>query len=119
MILAASESNDLIIKKDHLQTAANMVTDLELDMAKVFQKIGLNDASLATSRLLEFVKRKTEVPYAEAYRFIHSQFPAFKEYEDMLKGLIQAGYIALVQSGSNYILKYNHEADKRREETKL
>lgn len=105
MILAASQRDELVIKKEDLETAAVMVTDLEAEMINVFSKIGLTEVSLATQRLLDFITRNGTVPYDQAYRFIHAQFPQFRDYDDMLKGLIQAGYIRLIQQGGSFMLE--------------
>ena len=93
MVLAAARSDKLIITQEILETAATMVTDLEIEMAKVFQKIGQSEITATAQRLLDFIQRKGRVDYAEAYRYIHAQFPQFRDFEDMLKGLLKAGYI--------------------------
>lgn len=105
MILAASQRDELIITKDDLETAAIMVTDLENEMVNVFSKIGLTETAAAAQRLLEFVRRQGKVPYAAAYRYIHAQFPQCREWEDMVKGLIQAGFLQLVQYGDTPYLE--------------
>lgn len=105
MILAASQRDELIITKSDLETSAVMVTDLEAEMVNVFSKIGLTESSLATQRLLDYIRRQGVCSYEQAYRFIHSQFPQFRDYEDMLKGLIQAGYVRLVQQGDTFMLE--------------
>lgn len=93
IVLSAAQSDKLIITRETLETAAAMVTDLELEMTKVFQKIGMSEISATAQRLLDFVKRRGRVDYAEAYRYIHAQFPQFREFDDMLKGLLKAEYL--------------------------
>lgn len=106
MILAAAQRDELVITAEDLQVATEMVTDLEPEMSQVFKKIGRTESSLATDRFVEYLARRGECPYAEAYRYIHAQFPQFKEFEDMLKGLIQAGFVGLTQlPDGNYLLK--------------
>lgn len=107
MILAASQRDELVITKSDLETSAIMVTDLELEMINVFKKIGRSDLSLAGDRLISYIKLRQECPYAEAYRYIHAQFPAFKDFEDVLKGLIQAGFLTLIMTGGVPSLRYN------------
>ena len=106
MILAASQRDELVIHKSDLETAAVMVTDLEGEMINVFSKIGMTEVAAASQRLLDFIRRERKVPYEVAYRFIHSQFPQFRDYEDMVKGLIQAGYVQLIAApGGKYVLE--------------
>lgn len=107
MILAASQRNELIITKSDLEIAAVMVTDLEAEMINVFRKIGRSDVSASADRLVGYMKLRKECPYAEAYRYIHAQFPSMKDFEDILKGLIQAGYLTLVMNGGTPSLRYN------------
>lgn len=104
MILAASTRDELEITIDDLQTANDMVTILEEAMPKVFGKIGRSDASMQTERFLAYVSKRGAVKYTEAYRFIHAYFPSNKEFEDMLAGLLKAGYLEMKMNGSDYWL---------------
>lgn len=106
MVLAASRRDDLVIGVEDLQTAAHMVTDLEAEMVKVFAKIGMNEGAVAATRLLEFVKRRGDVPYEEAYRFIHGAFPMMRDFDEIMKGLIKSAHIGMTQVGTSYSLKY-------------
>ena len=105
IILAASQRDELTITPQDLETANQMVTDLEEAMPMVFSKIGRTDLSLQTDRFLGFVKKRGEVSYREAYGFIHSHFPSFKEFEDVVNGCIRAGLInqRSIQNGSGVI----------------
>jgi hypothetical protein len=107
MILAASQRDELIVTKSDLEIAAVMVTDLEMEMINVFRKIGRSDISVAADRLVGYMKLRRECPYAEAYRYIHAQFPSMKDFEDVLKGLIVAGFISLTQVAGTPSLRYN------------
>ena len=99
MILAAAQHDNLIITKDDLQTANSMVSDLEADMPGVFSKIGRTDTSLQVDRFLSYVRKRGEVSYVEAYRFIHAYMPSMKEFEDILSALIRSGQVRLEQRG--------------------
>lgn len=99
MILAAARHDRLVIEKGDLETANDMVTDLEKDMPLVFGKIGRTDLSLQTDRFLSYIRRRERVTYLEAYRYIHSYFPSNREFEDMLAGCIRAGLVKMQQEG--------------------
>lgn len=107
IVLAASQRDELVINRSDLESAAAMVTDLEPEMVKVFSKIGMTEVAIATHKLLEFLRRRGEASYEEAYRFIHSQFPMLKDFEDILKGIIRAKYVNLTQAGGDFRLHYN------------
>lgn len=104
MVLAASRSDSMVIDVVDLATANEMVTALELDMPRVFQRIGVSEQSVQAERFLAYVHKRGKVPYEEAYRFIHAHFPGFKEFEDMLMGCIRSGQISLRNYGSKIYL---------------
>lgn len=95
MVLAASESNNLVITEDHLRVASDMITDLEPDMQFVFSKIGRSEISLYIERLVTFVHETDGVLYNEAYRHVHAFFPSMREFEDALSGCVRAGYVKM------------------------
>lgn len=95
MVLAASQRDELIITEEDLITADRMLQDLEPDMAKVFEKIGLTEESRQTDRFIKFVQSNGEVPYTKAYQYVHSHFVNVKDFENIVAGAIRAGYIEL------------------------
>ena len=99
MILSAAQGDSMRITQDHLETAHSMVTDLEPDMQFVFSKIGRSDASIHAERLITFITEKKSVPFQEAYRHVHSHFSSMRDFEDVLAGLIRAGFVKLVPVG--------------------
>jgi len=105
MILSASVSDDLIITAEHLGIAEQMLTDLEPDMNFVFSKIGKSDNALYAERLIWYVQQKKKLPYNEAYRYVHVYFPSMRDFEDVLAGVIKAGYLRLVQEGAVVMLE--------------
>ena len=97
MVLSAAQNDSMLITPEHLATAHQMVTDLEPDMQFVFSKIGRSDASLHAERLVNFVQQKGEVGFAEAYRYVHSHFSSMRDFEDVLAGIVRAGFIIMSQ----------------------
>lgn len=95
MVLAASESNRMTITAQHLDIANTMITDLEPDMSRVFAKIGKSDSSFYADRLIQFIHRTGEVSYTEAYRYVHTHFPSVRDFEDILAGLVRAGFVKM------------------------
>lgn len=104
MVLAAAQKDEQVISDIDLALAHTMVTDLELDMPRVFAKIGRTEQSVQAERLLGFIRKRERIPYQEAYRFIHAYFPDAQDYEGIVSGLLRAGYIRLEGTGDNYIL---------------
>ena len=57
MILAAASNDVLEITPAHLSSAAEIVSSLEKDMQKVFEKIGRSDLSNNADRLLFLIQK--------------------------------------------------------------
>lgn len=95
MVLSASQGDSMAVTVEHLETAHAMITDLEPDMQFVFSKIGRSDASLHAERLITFITARGSVGFAEAYRHVHSHFSSMRDFEDVLAGLVRAGFIKM------------------------
>lgn len=95
MILAASQRDELAITHDDLSTANDMVTDLERDMPKVFSKIGRTEESINSEKFITYVQSRGEVPYAEAYHFVHRYFPSARDFESIVAGAVRSGQLIL------------------------
>lgn len=93
MILSASRGDDLVIDLPDVQTAHDMVTDLEQDMPKVFALVGKTPESRQSDRFLEFIRRRQAVSYEEAYRFLHAFFADPQAIQNVMLSAIRAGYI--------------------------
>jgi len=100
---ASSDDNRLILP-EHLEIAANMITDLEPDMAMVFSKIGKGETSVAVDRLVAFILKRGGCWYDEAYRYVHSHFVKFRDFDDALTGCVRSGQLLVVpRDGKQWI----------------
>lgn len=100
MIIAASRRDRLVITMEDMQKAHDCITALEADMPRVFGLIGRSDISLYTERFIQYVQSRGRVEYSEAYRYIHDYFPDAKQFEAIVDGAIQAGFIHILPMGS-------------------
>ena len=105
MVLSASARSDLLLTPEDLAAANTMVTDLELDMPQVFARIGKTEESLHTDRFVGWLRSRGAVSYEEAYKFLHTHFPAGKDMEDALAGLIKSGQIRMETMGQTIVLR--------------
>jgi len=105
MVLSASRSDSLIISAEDLQTANQMLEDLENDMHRVFSRIGRSEDSMQAERFIEFVRRKGSIPYAEAYKMIHIYFPDFRDFEGILSGAINSGQLIMDSTPAGMFLR--------------
>lgn len=104
MVLAASSSDSMVIEAEHLEVAHTMVTDLEPDMRFVFSRIGQTNDALYAERLIAFVHQQGEVPFRDAFRYVHKYFPHMRDFEDIVAGCIRAGYIKHEVRGTTPVL---------------
>lgn len=95
MVLAASQRDELVITRNDLETAVQMITDLEPDMGRVFEKIGMKEDAVQLDRLVQMVAKRQEVPYAEVYRWMQRYFPHQSDLEDVIATAVQSGYFYL------------------------
>src|SRR5258708_22777175 len=96
MILSVSRCDDLVISSEDLQTANCLLEELEIDMPKVFAKIGRSEDTLAIERFLGVLKRKGRIPYMAVYALIHQHFPRAQDMDAIIQGALRAGYLKLV-----------------------
>lgn len=104
MVLAAAESDRLVITDEYLALANTMVTELEPDMQYVFSKIGKSEDSLYIERLIEYIHKREGIEVSEAYRVVHKYFPKQQDFENIIAGAIKAGYIVMKQVGPKVML---------------
>ena len=93
MILSVSAGDSLEISLENFQLANIMLKEVERDSGKVFGQIGQTIQAANANRLVEFVKRYGEVSYTAAYRNVIAYFPDHREFEGILKALLEAGVV--------------------------
>lgn len=105
MIIAASESDDLIIHRHHLEFASEMTDALEPDMPKVFDKIGRNTQTKALNDICEIIAAHGDMTQNDLYRRLSRQV-TLQEFTELLKSAVAAGFVRLEQlSPGNYLIK--------------
>lgn len=105
MVIAAARRDELVITKPDLELAAEQLTALEPDMEYVFAKIGMQGQSIHVQRLINLVRSRGSISYAEAFRFLQPHFPFKRELEDVINTCIAAGFFVLEQHGASFRLK--------------
>lgn len=106
MILSASRRDDLVIEREDLELGDVMLRELEVDMHKVFSRIGRTEDSLQVERFIAYIARKGTVKYEEAYRQIHMYFPDFRNFEGILSGAVRSGQIIVKNGVDGFYLCY-------------
>jgi hypothetical protein len=106
LVLAASQRDEMVITAEDLALANTMVTDLEKDMPKVFNRIGRTVESVQAERILNYVKNRGVVPYEEVYRYALTAFPDSRDLQGIMEGMLRSGLVQLTSSGSTAVLTY-------------
>lgn len=108
MILSISEGDDRVIQLKHLQLAKAMLETSEQDASKVFGQIGQTPQAKNAQRMVEFVKRYGEVEYSKVYRYMISFFPDAREFEGILKALLESGLVRVKLGSADQPLQQAH-----------
>jgi len=105
MILAASRKDELLIEKEDMELADAMLRATATSYPMVFSQIGKTETAVHAERLIDFVRRKGEVEYAEAYKNLHQFFPDLRDMEGIVGGCVRAGLLTLVTGPNGFVLK--------------
>ena len=94
MCLSVSESNDLVLNKDHVESALKLVVDLEPLMFDTFTMSGKNKNAREVQGVLEYiVARKDPVAYSELFnRYRQDMEP--QKFDQMLVALTKAQFLS-------------------------
>jgi hypothetical protein len=107
MVLAASSRDDLKITAEDLATAVQMITDLEPDMHKVFDKIGMSQDAAQVDRLIKMIEKSGKMEYSQVYRWMQRYFPHKTDIEDMILAAITSERICMQKdSGTGAVYFY-------------
>lgn len=96
MCLSASQGDSLVITRDLLERATKLITQLEEAMPKVYSQLGQTQDASGAQLVLSFLDRfDGTAPFTLVYRQLHKQFPDPNRFDQILLGLVDAGYITL------------------------
>lgn len=103
MVLAASESNNLVVEKDHLYKADIIVSSLEADMPKVFEQIHVTDASQHVVDIIKIVRSHGKIDLKELFRNFHTRL-LYKDFLEAVQSAIQTGDVKMWRQGEKVTL---------------
>jgi len=106
IVLAMSRGNEKVITKEILEEAAGIVTELEEEAGTVFAGVGKDGAGVVAAKTMEYLKAKGGVlGIQELYERVHSLMPKYKEFEEVVNGLVMSGQVICGMSGGKYEVK--------------
>lgn len=96
MCLSASQGDSLVIDRPTLERAVALISELEQQMPLVYSKIGLSAGANAAEQVAAFLERYDgTAPFILLYRYMHKLFPNPDDFDNLLSGMINAGYITI------------------------
>lgn len=116
MVLSASSSDHLIIRAEHLESAAGIMSAIEADMPRVFARIGQNEITRGSTEILYMVERHPGISQSDLYTSMFRTL-SYKDFVDALAGCINSLQIRSVQQGNTLKLFPTKGPDNEREDS--
>jgi hypothetical protein len=110
IVFAAAKRDTLIIEKEDLEEADLAITDIEFDMLKVFNSIGITPAVQNTIEIKNLIRNAKQIEYAHLWRIMSKTVP-LKEFMEAIKGLIASNEIELKEMGGYKTVIYKPPPD--------
>lgn len=107
MVLAAAQSNELVIHEHNLRAADKIVTALESDMPLVFAQINTSDQSQHVVELLRYVESHDKVSIVELYRRFHMKM-LYKDFVDVIDSAEKTGRVHRINISGVIYLRVNY-----------
>lgn len=96
MILTVSQGGPLVIDRPILERAERLITELEGNMPKIYNRMGLSAGANASHKVIAFLERYGgTVDFSILYRFMHNQYPDVEQFETIIKGMVEANLISI------------------------
>lgn len=96
MILAAAESDNLIITEKNLREATEQITKIEQDMPIIFSQMNREGEMRLAADVLHYLRQKRKALKVETYRDFF-KIMTYDTFEKVIRSLIQSGLVNQVQ----------------------
>lgn len=103
MVLSAAQRDNLEITQDDLIAANTLVTTLESDMPKVFERIGTTDNARGQAELVDLVRTYGKLTKAALYKHLFRSL-SYEDFQKALTSAIEAGHVRQVQEGDQLVI---------------
>jgi hypothetical protein len=106
MVLAASRSDELVIKVKDLSDANAIITSLEEDMPRVFDRIGTSLQAKGAVLLLNRIRTNGNggIERQELFKSVFREL-SYNDFQAGLEALFEAGHITMKNEGGGFIIK--------------
>jgi len=106
MVLAAAESDALILSDVHLRQASAIITSLEADMPRVFSTIGQQGDAKNASIILDIIRSYGKIDKQLLFRFCSSKM-GVQEFSNAIDSCITTGYVTVHSNGIGVAYVYH------------
>lgn len=103
MILAASESDQLLITKDHLFIADNILYGVEMDIPKIFKNIGQDNVTRKVNEAIKIVQEHGELTQRDFLKIIINKM-SVRQAEEAIEAGVKAGMLNLSMRGTQMFI---------------
>jgi hypothetical protein len=104
IVLSSAQRSDLLITDELFSYSEQVVTALERDMPRIYQRIGQNEVTKGSLKLVEIVRAAGSIDRTELYKQLFKSL-SYRDFELALISAINAGHIIQQQQGNSFILR--------------
>ena len=117
MILAASCSDKLVIEKEYMEAALNMLDQVEVLMPQAFAYIGATNEARIAQHVVEVISSSDHqfIAYRRLLASVRHMIKNKREFDDVIDTLRAAGVIKVYQSNTGLYLTVNAAVDLEKE----
>lgn len=98
MILCAAEGNTMVLEPHHLETANIIMTALESDMPRVFERIGTSLQSRGATNLVNIVRTYGKIERKKLFTHMFREL-SLNDFNAALTAAVEARYVRIEQEG--------------------
>jgi hypothetical protein len=105
MVVSAARKSTLEIDVDDLSTANAIITSLESDMPRVFDRIGMTDETRGAGLLVSYAQKANGGLLSDTLYSLLFRDMSYNDYESALNSAIKAGKVELLPSAKGFVVK--------------
>lgn len=101
MILSVSKRDDLVISKEDLFEADQILHDAEISMVRVFDSIGVVDEARRVAELVSFVRTYRWMEAQDLYHLCHN-IMSQRDFKDAMRVAVESGMLRVESKGGRH-----------------
>lgn len=111
MCIAASRRSSLVISLQDFKEAVSKIELLDSYRRKILSYVGQSPLAGVSEDLVRYIKGKKRVKKEDAYRYMLSKLPTKLEFDNILSGLSEAGYITMREINEVTYILFNERSE--------